>query len=908
MKELQATTCELRFDPVSKTIYSVDASIYEIKPLGIILPKTRQDLIDAVRIVCRNNIPITPRGAATGITGGCLGKGIIIDTSKYLHNILDINIHEKTATIEPGVIQDQLNQALFPYGFRLGPDTSTGDRATIGGMAANNAAGARSLFYGKMSNAIIEIEMILSTGEVILFGEETEDSWLQKCQLPNREGDIYKSLNEIRNQYAKEIEKNFPNIPRRVSGYNLDELIKPFPLNIAKVLVGSEGSLGVFSKLKVKIALLPGKTGLNLYFFNTMQEAMRAVSHLLTLKPLSLELIDEKIIEAGRQSPSMRGKLQWLEGNPKALLVAEFPIEKMPSTGTAITNPELMSHVWALRKSGLGLLLSKRSYSRAIAFIEDLSIPPHKLPEFIDEFLCYLEKHNKSAGIYGHAGSGCLHIRPYVDLRNKSERDLTEQMMLDIANLVLKMGGALSGEHGDGLIRSWMNEKMFGPKIYEAFLKVKHSFDPYNLMNPGKVVNGQSFSENLRPAPKETVETFFTFAKEGGLVLTADLCNGNGQCRKTTGLMCPSFQVTNDEYDTTRARANTFRDIFNDKLPEKDLAGDELHKILDLCIQCKGCKTECPSQVDMAKMKSEALYHYQNKHGFSLRARLFANISAAYKLGSLFPKLFNAISSLPFIKKLSGIAQERTLPQLADKPFTKKNSLGKKQVVLFMDTYSQFILPQVGHAAVDVLEFLGFQVIIPPWQCCGRPLISKGFLKEAKERANKLVATLLPYAEENIPIIGLEPSCLLSFKDEYQDFFPEAAALASQSILFDSFIAKLKPSFSSKTPLEIYIHTHCHQKAIVGSKATLEVLQAIPNIRAREIGSGCCGMAGSFGYEEEHYHFSTQIANLSLLPAIQALSQNSIIVANGFSCRSQIKDLSGRDAFHLAEVIKDKLL
>lgn len=930
LKEFQNTTCEVRLDAISQAIYSVDASIYEIKPKAIVLPKNRADLIAAVKIAYKNDLAITPRGAATGITGACLGNGVILDTSKYLNDILEINIAAKTVSIEPGVIQDHLNEALFSHGYRLGPDTSTGDRATIGGMAANNAAGARSLFYGTMSDAVIEIELVLSNGEILNFKEISEEEWHEKCRLPTQEGDIYRTLNNIRTEYKEEIAKNFPQIPRRVSGYHLDALIQPFPLNAAKILIGSEGTLGVFSKITVKIAPLPMCTAICIVAFDSMQDAMKAVEPILQFSPLALELIDAKIIEAGKKAPSMKGKLDWLITNPQALLVAEFQAENESELKNKVALFELagkqlgtplpslfdaktMAHVWSLRKAGLGLLLSKRSYSRAIAFIEDLSIPPARLPQFMEKFLQYLAKNNKTAGIYGHAGSGCLHIRPYMDLREKAERELAEQMMQDISDLVLSMNGSLSGEHGDGLVRSWLNEKMFGKDLYQAFLKLKQAFDPKNLMNPGKIVNGQKFAENLRPAPQETIKTFFSFAKEGGLVLSADLCNGNGQCRKQTGIMCPSFQVTNDEYDTTRARANTFRGIFNRTLPETNLASNELHHILDLCIQCKGCKTECPSQVDMAKMKAEALYHYQEEKGYSLRSRLFAHIPAFFKIGSILPRMFNAFGNLPFLKKLAGIATQRKLPKLAKYPFSRQSeSTSKPAVVLFIDTYTQFLLPHVGHAAITVLEFLGYQVITPSWQCCGRTLISKGFLKDAKEKARQLIHTLLPYAKKNIPIIGLEPSCLLSFQDEYLDFFPESSIIASQSMLFDSFIAahlrKGKNPFAQfRNFLEIFIHTHCHQKAIIGTRSTLEVLRAFPNVKTTEIGSGCCGMAGSFGYESEHYDFSYQIANLSLLPAIEAMPAKALIVANGFSCRTQIEELSGKKAYHLAELLVELL-
>lgn len=929
----EATSCEVRFDVLSRKIYSVDASIYEVEPLGIVMPRTQEDLYQAVKIACQQNCTLTPRGAATGITGGCLGKGLILDTSKYLTSILDIHWEKRYALVEPGVVQDALNKALAEKGFRLGPDTSTGDRATLGGMAGNNAAGARSLLYGKMVDAVEEIELILSSGQKLIFKEESEASWNDKLALPSLEGDIYRQLEAIRREFGETIRNHFPKLPRRASGYNLDELIKPFPINPAKLIVGSEGSLGVISKIKVKIELKPKLTALCLVFFDNIIEAMRTTLEMLSYSPIALEMIDDKILEAGRKSPAMRGKLDWLKTIPKAIFVAEFMADSPEELKEKLSHfknemlqknigfervelydPELISHIWSVRKAGLGLLLSKRSYTRAIAFIEDLSIPPANLAPFFEKFLAYLKQVNKEAGIYGHVGSGCMHIRPFINLQSQEELKLAKKMMLDIAEIVLEYGGAMSGEHGDGLLRSWLNEKIFGPQLYTAFKRLKKAFDPLNLMNPGKVVDGSAFEEDLRFVPERepsVQKTFFTFAKEGGLALSADLCNGNGLCRKKEGLMCPSFQVTNDEYDSTRARANALRSLFNQTIQPAHLSNPQLQKILELCIECKGCKTECPSQVDMAKMKAEALYQYQEKYGYSLKSRLFAHLASLLRWGSFFPTIANAIG--PWIKSFIGIPKKRTLPYLAEKRFSKMHleqpSLNKS-VILFNDTYNEFLHPEIGLAAIKVLNLLGYQVIILPWECCGRPLISKGFLKEAKQRAKLLAEKFLPYLKKGIPIVGIEPSCLLSFWDEYQEFLPEdqAKLFRENSFLFDAFLAKhLKkgePLFPSLEMGSILIHSHCHQKALLGTKPTLDVLRSFPNLKVKEIPSGCCGMAGSFGYD--HYDFSMKIGELVLFKEITPHTQE-IIVANGFSCRTQIGDGTGKRAKHLAEFLAEML-
>lgn len=915
------TTADIYFDAIHKRAYSVDASIYEVEPIGIALPKSKQDLIALVKICHAFKVPMIARGAATGITGGCIGQGLIIDTSKYLNRILNIDWEEKTVTCEPGIVLDRLNEALAPQGYWLGPETSTGNRATVGGMLANNAAGARSLRYGKMVDHILKAEVILSSGESLSFQVIDEIEWKQKRSLNDAEGNIYREIYRIKEVYGEEILKHFPRIPRRVSGYNLDELMKPQPLNIAKLIAGSEGSLGVIAEMKLRLSKRPEKLGLCVIHFQDMIQAMRSIEEMLEYHPVALEMVDHKIMEAGRDSPALRGKLDWLQGNPEVIFVAEFDgdlDQKLPAfvstmqkkkigyAYTTLTNPLEMSAVWELRKSGLGLLLSKRSYSRAIAFIEDLSLPPEHLASFFEKFLRYLKSVHKEAGIYGHVGSGCMHIRPYIDLRKESELHLMVKIMEEISSLVLDHGGAMSGEHGDGMVRSWLNEKMFGKKIYQAFVDVKAAFDPENLMNPGKVVNGQPVLDNLRKSQTSYTETFMDFSPEGGFELSADLCNGNGQCRKKEGVMCPSFQVTGMEYDTTRARAQALRHRGDD---------EALHSILDLCISCKGCKTECPSQVDMAKMKAEFLYQYQEKRGYSLRTRLFGHIGTLYRIPFL-----SIFSQFKWIKRLLGIAPDRPLPQRSRTPFSKwlkhhPQPACSKKVVLFNDTFTEYTDPHIGQDAIKVLNAMGYEVIVPPWHCCGRPFISKGMLRQAKLKAQKLIEVLHPYVNEGLPIIGLEPSCILTFRDEFLALVgndQRASEIAKACVTFDEFInghlveGKLPLQFQ-ETKAAIMLHGHCHQKAIVGTKPTLSVLKSIPGFTVTEIQSGCCGMAGSFGYEAEHAAFSMKIGELRLFPAIRKTSADAIIVADGVSCRHQISQGTGRQALHLAEILARSL-
>ena len=828
IEKLQAYAgAEVHFDAIHKRAYSVDASIYEIEPIGIAIPKTKEALIQLVKIARDYGIPVIARGAGTGITGGCIGKGLIIDTSKYLNKILSINYEEEYAICEPGVVQDSLNQALAAQGYRLGPDTSTGDRATIGGMLANNSAGARSLYYGEMVDHVEAVELVLASGEVLRFQPVDEAVWEKKREQKDAEGRIYREVFRICEEYRQDIEKHFPKIPRRVSGYNLDKLLKPGPLNICQLIAGSEGSLGIATEIKVRICKKPKLTGICIVHFEDMVQGMHTIHDMLLHDPIALEMIDNKIIEMARLSPAVKNKLGWLSGHPRMVFVAEFAgnsLEEVAQKLTlfeadmkkkgigyaliSLTDPIQMNYVWEVRKSGLGLLLSKRTYSRAIAFIEDLSIGPAQLPSFMEKFQDYLKSLDKDAGIYGHVGPGCMHVRPYIDLRKKEELYVMEKMMEDVSDLILQHGGAMSGEHGDGLIRSWLNKKMFGERVYQAFVELKAAFDPDNRMNPGKVVHGQPLLENLRLNPdtkQVNISTFLDFSRQGGFELSADLCNGNGLCRKKTGTMCPSFQASGDEYDTTRARAQALRGVIHGQISLNGFANEEVYDVLDLCLECKGCKTECPSQVDMAKMKAEFLYHYQKKHGYSLRSRLFGHIGHINELASPFAGLFNRLVSSRLSKRLLnwiGISPQRPFPALARERFSQWMSTqavqdsGRGEVVLYNDTYNEFNVPEIGQAACKVLNALGYKVIVPPWKCCGRPLISKGLLEEAKDKAIKVIQTLYPYAERGLKIVGLEPSCILTLKDDFEDLlqkhWPEgiekAAVVVKACMTFDEFL------------------------------------------------------------------------------------------------------------------------
>lgn len=930
---------EVRNDPSTLCAYSVDASIYEIAPLAVVTPKTPSDVVNTLRLASMYRIPVISRGAGTGITGGCIGKGIVIDFSKYLNQVLEINIDEEFVICQSGVVQDQLNAALAPYGYRLGPDTSTGNRATIGGMFANNAAGAHSLRYGTMSDHVISAEAVMANGTLIQLGELSPASFSSN-DASAQESSLYQKIIRIRNTFGAEIINSFPKLPRRVSGYNLDELVKTDSINLAKLVTGSEGTLCAVTEVKMAISKMLNRTGLCILHFNDIIEGMQAVAEILPYKPISIEMIDHRIITMARSSPSSKEKLEWLHGDPQMVLAVEFEDPGLEQTlagfsevmkrkrigysTNTLTSPQSISHVWDVRKNGLGLLLSKRTYSRAIAFIEDLSIPPEKLPDFMQKFLSYLSAKGKEAGIYGHAGAGCMHIRPYIDLRQPNEIAVMNGMMEDISSLVLEYKGAMSGEHGDGLVRSWLNKKMFGQTLYQALCEVKEAFDPLNLLNPGKVVNGKEFLKDLRISPETTIheiKTFQDFTPEGGFSLAADLCNGNGQCRKTEGLMCPSFQATGDEFDSTRARAQALRAVINGRWKIEDFASQKVGSVMDLCLECKGCKTECPSQVDMAKMKVEHLYQIQEAHGYSLRNQFLGNIALLYRIAQPAAGLFNLLSNTWLAKKtmsLLGLAPQRNFPQVARRTFSQqmqemKTSPDAKQVVLFVDTFTEFNVPEIGRAAHLVLSLLGYNIIIPPWTCCGRPLISKGILKQARRAAERLIDVFYDYAHKGLPIVGLEPSCILTLIDDIPaiispEYRQKATEIAKQCLTFDEFLSK--HIVNNQFPLSLKnkaitakIHGHCHQKALIGMGFTKNVLNSLPGLSYKEIPSGCCGMAGSFGYEKEHFDLSMKIGSLKLFPEIQSASDDAIIIANGFSCRCQIEQGTGRKALHLAELI-----
>lgn len=905
---------EVRSDPVSKIIYSQDASLYEIEPLCVAMPTCKKDLSHIVEVASEFNLPVIPRGAATGTTGGCLGKGIIVDMSTYLSHIEKIDREQKWVQAEPGVIQDNLNAALFPY--RLGPDTSTGNRATLGGMLANNAAGARSLRWGSMRDHILEVDLLLASGEILKFGTETESSLKEKAA----HHPLYRTLLSLRD-LKKEVEEHFPHSSRQVSGYDLRALMGPFPLNLARLIAGSEGTLGIITSMKLRIVERPQKTGLLALFLKDLVEAAVLTQKILPFHPLSLELLDKTLLEQAKKLPKVA--TDWIKTVPEAMLVVEVDgetseeVEKKlleiqnflkPSLSEIFLDEPSIASVWDVRKKGLGILMSKRSYQKASAFFEDIAVPVPALPRFFPKLLALLSRFPTS--IYGHIGEGCLHLRPYIDLGNEKEKQAALVLFESIVELIAEFNGALSGEHGDGLVRSYFNERMFGKKIYKAFQDLKNAFDPHQLMNPGKIVSGQHPLEHLRERLKKPIATTFDFSEEGGFDLSLELCNGNGLCRKKEGVMCPSFQATEHEIDTTRARANALKAMYLGKVSEEDI-----YPALDLCLQCKGCKTECPSQVDMAKMKPEYLHRlYQKKHR-PLRDYLFGH------LGAIMDATFPVASKLPFQKgvelffPLLGITKKRPFPQLAKKRasqvfFPRYND---PDVFLFIDTFTEFFEPGILEKTFFLLQAHGFQPRVLPWNCCGRTYISKGMLPQAAKKAEKLLESLESVIESPFPILGLEPSCLYTLKDDVPSLVSKKWRPLAQRLqekiqnLEEFFLPRLQRELFSPELPNVAFHTHCYQKSLAGtavSRAFLELL--FP--KTLDIPSGCCGVAGSFGYEKEHFEISQKIGELVLLPKVRQLPEETWVIANGTSCRNQIETGTERKPLHMAEALFSALV
>jgi FAD/FMN-containing dehydrogenase/Fe-S oxidoreductase len=936
---------EIRTDRLSRLLYSTDASIYQIEPLAVLVPRTHDDVAAAVALAARHGLPLLPRGSGTSLAGQTVGAAVVLDFSKYMNRILAVNHQERIARVEPGIILDRLNAALLTSGLRYGPDVATSNRATIGGMIGNNSSGSHSILYGITIDHVSSMRVLLAPGEEVTFSEMSLEEWQRKAALGSTEGRLYRSIGRIVAENYAEILLRYPKIMRRVGGYNLDSVLGPAGGNLCRLIVGSEGTLATCTEAVLNLEPEPRAKGLGVVHFADLIAALEALNEILALQPAAVELIDRMLLDLTRMQPAFSRMMTSIHGNPDAVLLVEFFGENDAEVSARLDlleqrlracgrgaacvralHPEEQANVWAIRKAGLGLLSSMRGDAKPISFVEDTAVAPELLSAYVRRVQQVLAGFDVRASFYGHASVGCLHLKPIINLKQESGVRLMQEISAAVKDLVVEFKGAMSAEHGDGIARSHWNRELFGDRLYAAFHELKAAFDPAGIMNPGKIIDAPAMTDHLRLGPGySTVEvrTHLDFSREGGFARAIEQCNGMGVCRKLdTGTMCPSFMATREEEHSTRGRANALRAAISGALPFEEYGGDRIYQALDLCLACKACKTECPANADMAKLKCEFLARYNESHGTALRSLVFGHIAILSRIGSATAPISNWLMRAPWVRstvqRMMGIHPERKAPPFARQTFRRwlrghpprVRPEGAPKVVLFNDTFINYNEPWVGIAALRVLESTGAQVLIPDVSCCGRPMISKGLLNEARENARANVALLAPLAESGAFVVGCEPSCILTLRDEYPDLLgtPEARELSARVLSLEEYLGRIldsgdwQPRFRM-APRQVLLHGHCHQKSLVGSGPSLRLLGLPPGYRVTEVDSGCCGMAGAFGYEKEHYDISLKIGEIRLFPAIRGASPDALIVASGTSCRQQIAHATGRRAVHLAEAL-----
>jgi len=965
-KELEG---DLFVDKTIRTLYATDASAYREMPLAVAIPKSIADIKKLITFARIQKTSLIPRTAGTSLAGQVVGNGIIVDVSKNFTKIIELNKEENWVRVQPGVIRDELNMFLKPHGLFFGPETSTANRAMIGGMVGNNSCGSNSIIYRSTREHLLEVNAILSDGTETTFKALNIDEFHEKCEAPTLEGSIYKAVRGLLSNYDNQVEirKQFPkkSVERRNTGYAIDVLLDTAPFtagtedfNFCKLIAGSEGTLAFITEIKLNVDPLPPKTtGLLCVHFNSIDEALRANLIALKYKPRASELIDHYILECTKDNIEQSKNRFFVQGDPGAILVIEYAgNDKHEVTLIAkqveidMRSHELGYHfpllfgddtkkIWTLRKAGLGLLSNLPGDEKAVPVIEDTAVDVNDLPAYIHDFNDILKKYNLHSVHYAHAGSGEIHLRPIINLKTVEGNQLFRTIAEEIATLVKKYDGSLSGEHGDGRLRGEFIKQMVGEKNYQLLKDVKRTWDPENIFNPNKIVDTPPMNTMLRYTPGQhtpAFKTVFRFHNQD-VLQHAEQCNGSGDCRKTPlsgGTMCPSFMATRNEKDTTRARANILREFLTNSDKMNRFDHKEIYEVMDLCLSCKGCKSECPSNVDVAKLKAEFLQHYYDANGVPFRSRLIANFSTFGKLGAIMPGLYNFAVTAPglstLIKRFSGFAVKRSMPTLgkitvknwytkhkvkSQKSKTKSN----KTVYLFCDEFTNYNDSEIGIKGILLLEKLGYEVIIPEHEESGRASLSKGLIRDAKKIVNKNIALLSPVITAETPLIGIEPSAILTFRDEYPDLADDdklvaANALAKNVFLIDEFIAAeiekghiRKDQFTTEKK-EIKLHGHCQQKALSSVAPSVKMLSLPENYTVETIPSGCCGMAGSFGFEKEHYELSMNIGEMVLFPAVRKHPENGIVAAPGTSCRHQIKDGTGKIALHTVEVLYDALI
>ena len=954
----------LRTDTYSKVLYSTDASIYQVMPYGVLIPEHTDHVQAAVELAAQYKIPLLPRTAGSSLAGQAVNEALVVDMSRHLDHIVEVNREEQWVRVQPGIVLDELNIHLDKYGLLFGPDPASSNRAALGGIVSNNSTGSHSIMYGMTADHVLEMDVILSDGSTTHFAPLDSDQLSRYKQRSGLEGAIYRGVTELIDDPSNQdlIRTSTPRHWRRCGGYNLDRMIPhggsfkyaqpDHRFNLSKLVCGAEGTFGIMTEIKLNVVEKPPKTALAIVHFDDLFEALQAVPVILEVDPSAVELLDNLGLTMCRDVPEYaRLMSSFIEGTPNCVLITEFYgesdselKEKVQRLGEHLKRQQVhvtailpafdsqhQKDVWTVRKVGLGLLMSIKGDHKPIPFIEDAAVPVEHLAEYVTKVERFCLDRGTRVAYYAHASAGCVHIRPLINAKEAAEVAKLPEITSFSVDLLKGYGGSLSSEHGDGRARSAFNNQFFGDSLYNLYRETKHIFDPGGIMNPGMVVDAGPMTEQLRYGSSYQVvplQEHIDFTPDQGFHRAVEMCNGAGICRKkTTGTMCPSFMVTREEEHSTRGRANALRAALSGTLPEGALTSKRMYEVMDLCIECKACKAECPSSVDMAKIKFEFLALYHEKNGTPFRTRFFGQIPRLSRwTGGLLAPLANWSLRLPLMKwildKTLGISQRRTLPAFAPQPFNRwfnrrksASASGRPQVVLFNDTFNTYNSPEVAIAATEVLEAAGYEVLLSNHGCCGRPMISKGLVEQARVAARETINRLAPLAARGIPIIGLEPSCILSLKDEYNSLLPDdprVQTVADQVQLFEAFIAdaadreELNCSFTEDTKT-VKLHGHCHQKALAGTEATKRALTLPAGYEVEEIDSGCCGMAGSFGYEREHYEISMKMARRRLLPAVEKASEDAIIVAPGFSCRHQIKDGSNRTALHPAEVLREAL-
>ena len=959
-------TGELYFDSLMRTLYATDASVYRMLPLAVALPKTSKDIKYLIEFAKNNKTSLIPRAAGTSLAGQCVGEGVVVDMSKYFTKILDINEAEQTVTVQPGVVRDELNNYLKPFGLFFGPNTSTSNRCMIGGMVGNNSSGTTSIKYGVTRDKVIELHTILSDGSEVVFKSLSSEEFEHKQELKTLEGEIYRTIQlelspkEVQNQIASNFPK--PEIHRRNTGYAIDELIKTDvfseenkQFNFCGLLSGSEGTLAFTTQITLKLDKLPPENSVMIAaHFESIENCMSAVALTMKHDLFTCEMMDKTILDLTKHNKKQQENRRFIEGDPEAILMCELRsnnkddlqeqasqlVSDLELSGLSYSNPLLQNEdidkAMELRKAGLGLLGNMIGDEKTAACIEDTAVALVDLSSYIKDFSKLMETYNQKPVYYAHAGAGELHLRPVLNLKKKSDVELFRQITTETAHLVKRYQGSMSGEHGDGIVRAEFIPLMIGEDNYEILKRIKSAFDPQNIFNPGKIVNAYPMDKSLRYQPDRVepkIDTLLDFSSSMGILREAEKCNGSGDCRKLPefgGTMCPSYRATRNEKDTTRARANALREVLTNSKKPNRFDSEELKEVFDLCLSCKACVIECPSSVDVASLKAEFQYQYQKENGVSWRTKLFAYNNRLNDFGSRFSSVTNfAFSNKTMsylLKKMIGISKKRSLPLLSNKSLSKvvqssKNKINTnnyiKEVYFFNDEFTNHLDASIGIDAIDLLQALNYKIIFIKHSESGRSFLSKGLLEQAKKFANKNVSVFKDVISEDTPLIGIEPSAILTFKDEYlrlADDKSSAEHIAKYTYLIEEFIQQeielghITPEQFSSEKKTIKFHGHCHQKALSNQLSSFTVLNLPKNYSVTIISSGCCGMAGSFGYEKEHYDVSMQIGEQTLFPAIRNSSDDVQISANGTSCRHQIKDGTQKEALHPITILRQALL